>query len=340
MARLRGVVIGCGFFSRIQMADWNRLSEMVEMVAACDADEGRARQFAADFGIARVYADPAMALAAERPDFVDIVTRPEANLPLVELAAGHKVHVLCQKPFAPTLGECERMVEMADAAGVRLMVNENWRWQGWYREMKRRMDVGEIGEAKNVVWIHSSSDGIREPLYPAQPYFRDYPRLLIYETLVHYLDCSRYLFGAPVRLRAATKRVNPAIRGEDEANIRLEYASGLRVWIRGTRCGEQMENHAVMGRMRVDGSRDTLVLMGDGTLHHGTGALAPLPYTPPTGGYRGDSCYATQRHFAECLASGQPFETAGRDYLFTVRMVEAAYESAATRTTIELTLGG
>jgi predicted dehydrogenase len=334
MARLRGVVIGCGFFSRIQMADWNRLGDLVEIVAACDADPERARQFAAGFGIPSVYTDPAAALTSEKPDFVDIVTRPEAHLPLVRLAASHKVHALCQKPFAPTLAECEEMVQIADLAGVRLMVNENWRWQGWYREMKRRIDAGEIGEPKNVVWIHSNNDGIREPLYPAQPYFRDYPRLLIYETLVHYLDCSRYLFGQPSTLRATIRRVNPVIKGEDEADIRLTYASGLRVWIRGTRCGEVMENNATMGRMRIDGSQDTLALMGDGRLFHGTGALAPLPYEPPTGGYRGDSAFATQKHFAECLSSGAPFETSGREYLFTVRMVEAAYESAARRETI------
>jgi D-apiose dehydrogenase len=337
MARLRGVVIGCGFFSRIQMAEWNRLQEQVEITAACDTDGERARQFCADFGVPRSYASAEEALRQEKPDFVDIVTRPESHLPLVELAAAHKVHVLCQKPFAPTVEECRKVMNCVEAAGVRLMVNENWRWQGWYREIKRRIEAGEIGTVKNAVWLHSSADGIQEPLYPNQPYFRDYPRFLIYETLVHYLDCSRFLFGEPKRLRATIKRNNPAIRGEDEAHIRLEYAGGLRLWIHGTRCGEIMENHAVMGRMRIDGSLDTLALMGDGRLYRGTGTLEILPYAPPTGDfYRGDCAYATQRHFAEALASGGPFESEGRDYLRTVTLVEAAYDSARTRETISL----
>lgn len=336
MARLRGMVIGCGFFARIQMADWLRLRDLVEIVAACDADEARARQFAADFAIPHAYTDAAAALDAEQPDFADIATRPESHLALVEVAARRGAHVLCQKPLTPTLAESERLVQAAEAAGVRLMVNENWRWQGWYRELKRRLDLGEIGAVQNVVWLHSMADGIREPLYPNQPYFRDYPRLLIYETLVHYLDCARYLFGNPATLRATIKRNNPVIRGEDEANIRLEYAGGPRVWIRGTRCGQVMENGAAMGRMRVDGSTGTIAMMGDGSLHRGTGALTRLDFEPPTLGYRGDSAYATQRHFAECLAGGAAFETSGREYLFTVRMVEAAYESAANRSTVRL----
>lgn len=336
MAALKGLVIGAGFFSRIQMADWRRMPELVQIGAVCDADRARGEAFAQDFGIPRLYTSAAEALGAEKPDFVDIVTRPEAHLPLVELAAAHGIHVLCQKPFAPTLAECEKIVAVAEDAGVRLMVNENWRWQAWYREIARRMAAGEIGAAKNVVWVHSNNDGIQDPLYPNQPYFVSYPRFLIYETLVHYLDSAVYLFGKPRRLRAMTKRNNPKITGEDEANIRLEYASGLRVWISGTRCGTVHENGAAMGRLRIDGDKDSLVMMGDGSLWHGTGTVERLPFTPPTGGYRGDSCYATQRHFAECLQSGAPFETSGRDYLFTVRLVEAAYESAARREWIEL----
>jgi predicted dehydrogenase len=332
----RGAVIGCGFFARIQMADWNRLKDRCEIVAVCDVDAGRAAQFAHDFGVARSYTDPATMFEAERPDFVDIVTRPDTHLPLAQLAAQHGVHVLCQKPFAPTLAEATRIVEAGEAAGVRLMVNENWRWQAWYREIKRRLDAGEIGEVKNAVWMHSNSDGLLDPPYPNQPYFAQYPRFLIYETLVHFLDSACYLFGRPDSLRAYTKRINPVIAGEDAAQIRLFWPDGRRCWIMATRCGEVFENNAAMARLRIDGSAGTLSMLGDGTLWSGSGELTRIDWDPPTAGYRGDSALATQRHFVECLESGAPFETGGRDYLFAVRMVEASYESAAARATLAL----
>ena len=60
----------------------------------------------------------------------------------------------------------------------------------WYREIKRRIEAGEIGEVKNAVWIHSNNDGLLNPPYPNQPYFAQYPRFLIYETLVHFLDSA------------------------------------------------------------------------------------------------------------------------------------------------------
>lgn len=318
------------------MADWNRLREHCEIVAVCDADETKAKAFAADFGVARTYTDAAAMLSGEKPDFVDIVTRPETHLPLAQLAAEHGAHILCQKPFAPTLAEAVAIVEATEAAGVRLMVNENWRWQAWYREMKRRLDAGEIGEVTSAVWIHSSNDGLMNPPYPNQPYFATYLRLLIYETLVHFLDSACYLFGRPESLRAYTKRVNPVIAGEDSAQIRLFWPDGRRCWITATRCGEMLENGVAMARLRIDGSTGTLAMMGDGSLWSGSGELTRLDWEPPTTGYKGDSALATQRHFVECLKSGEPFETSGRDYLFTVRMVEASYESAAARATLAL----
>ena len=46
--------------------------------------------------------------------------------------------------------------------------------------------------------------------------------------------------------------------------------------------------------------------------------------------------YAIQRHFVECMLSGGEFESNGADYLKTVRVVEAAYESAARGDTVRV----
>ena len=318
------------------MADWNRLRDRCEIVSVCDTDPARAEAFAREFDIPRHYTDAAKMLGAEKPDFADIVTRPDTHLPLSQCAFSRGIHVLCQKPFAPTLGEARQIVEAAEAAGVRLMVNENWRWQAWYREIKRRLNAGEIGAVQNVVWMHSNSDGLLDPPYPNQPYFAQYPRLIIYETLVHFLDSACYLFGRPDSLRAQTRRINPKIAGEDSAHIRLFWPDGRRCWITATRCGQVLENNVAMARMRIDGERGTISMLGDGSLWSGSGELTRIPWDPPTQGYKGDSALATQRHFLDCLQTGDEFETSGRDYLFTVQMVEASYESAATRATIAL----
>jgi predicted dehydrogenase len=315
-------MVGCGFFSQFQVAAWLRMPD-VELVGLCDADPAKAERF----GVGRLYTDLAAMLDAEKPDFLDIVTRPEQHLPMARTAAERGFHVLCQKPFAPTLEEAREIV--GACRNVRLMVNENWRFQAWYREIKGLLDTGAIGEPFGFRFVHRANDGLLDPPYPNQPYFSSYPKFLIYETLVHYLDTSRYLFGELSVAACATARVNPKIAGEDLALITLrgEKIAGV---IDGNRCSPLDELGEAMGNLRIDGIGGTLWLAADGriTVEPRGGVRREHSYSIPTEGYRGDSCYNTQRHFIECLLSGREFETNGPDYLKSMQLVEDCYAKA------------
>ena len=50
--------------------------------------------------------------------------------------------------------------------------------------------------------------------------------------------------------------------------------------------------------------------------------------------FAGDCVYATQCHFVRALMDGLPFETSGEDYLRTLAVQEAVYESAASGTPV------
>ena len=110
--RPRAAVIGCGFFAQNHLHAWRDLAAegLVELVALCDLDPAKAAAAARAFGVPRHYADAAAMLAAERPDFVDIVTTMPSHRRLVELAAAERVPAIVQKPFAPTIGDCRAMV--------------------------------------------------------------------------------------------------------------------------------------------------------------------------------------------------------------------------------------
>src|SRR5688500_16073194 len=154
-------------------------------------------------------------LDKERPTFVDIATRPESHLGLVRLAAEHGVHVICQKPMAPTWEECVAMVEVCERAKVRLLIHENWRWQPWYREAKKLLETGAIGRLFQISFFWRTGDGGGSEPYAVQPYFRQMPRLLVYETLVHILDTFRFLADEVTSVYCQNRRVNPVITGED-----------------------------------------------------------------------------------------------------------------------------
>jgi predicted dehydrogenase len=317
---LKGGIVGCGFFGQIQLEAWRRM-EGVEIVAAADPDPARAARSAP-----RAYASAAAMLENERIDFVDIATRPEWHLELVRLAVSHKLPAICQKPMAPTWAEALAMVEAAESAGVPLMIHENWRWHPWFREVKRRVAAGDIGQPVAYSFRVRKNDGGGDAPYPNQPYFSGMPRLLIYETLVHHIDTARFLFGDVEWVSALARRINPRIAGEDQAVLTLTHA-GVTGTVDGHRFADPVPDGPVLGDAWFEGSGGVLFVRGDGDVYANGECLWKNTITA---GYRGDSVRATQQHFLHGLAAGGVFESGGREYLKTFSVVEAAYQSAGS----------
>jgi predicted dehydrogenase len=329
---VRGAIAGAGYFAQFHAEAWRRIPE-AEIAAVADPDLHRARHLAQRFGIPRAYSAVEEMLRAEKPDFLDIITRPDTHLPLAALAASHGVNVICQKPMAPSLDECREMVQLAGRAGIRLLIHENWRWQPWYREIRRLLDQGALGRPFQLFFLLRTGDGRGPEPYAVQPYFRSMPRLLVYETLVHFLDTFRFLLGEIDSVYCETARLNPVIAGEDAASIHLHFRSGAAGLIDANRISGPVPPPPAFGDLRCEGEAAVLGMDGWGRLFVRPHGAQPEPhvYPVPETGYRADSVFAFQRHALGCLLSGEPCESEGRSYLRTVHLVEACYESAASR---------
>jgi predicted dehydrogenase len=335
--KLRGAIIGAGYFAGFQAEGWRR-APGVEIVAVAEPLLERAREFAARFGIHGVYATAEELLCCETPDFVDIATRPDGRLALVKLAASQRAQVICQKPMAETWEDCLAMVEHCRAANVRLLIHENWRWQPWYREVKKLIDAGVFGRLFHLGFCMRNGDGRSDEPYAAQPYFRQMPRLLIYETLVHFLDTFRFLAGDIVSVFCRMQRINPLIAGEDYAVIQLGFTSGAQGLIDANRISGAVPSEVAFGVFTLEGERASLRMTPQGDLfvtEYGK-QEAPHPYDKPRQGYKGDSVLAAQRHYAACLRDGAFCETEGEEYLKTVKAMFACYESAETGRIVRL----
>jgi predicted dehydrogenase len=329
--RLKGGIIGAGFFAQFHADAWTRMSG-VEIVAVADPVRDRAAAFAQRWGIPRVYQSAEEMLDRQRPDFADIVTRPETHLALVRAAAARGIHVICQKPMAPAIDDCIAMDETCDAARVRLVIHENWRWQPWYREIQRLAGEGRFGEIFHVEFRMRAGDGLGPEPYVLQPYFREMPRLLLYETVVHFLDTFRFLAGEMESVFCRTRRLNPAIRGEDYALVQVRFVSGAAGLIDANRIAGPVPPPLAFGEFRMEGSLASVRMDPGGDLwitDYGRPEAQHL-FVKPGCGYKGDSVKSMQEHFLACLGSGEPAESEGREYLKTVAAVEACYRSAET----------
>ena len=166
-----------------------------------------------------------------------------------------------------------------------------------------------------------------------QPYFRDYPRLLVYENGVHFIDTYRYLAGEVRDVYAVLKKLNPVIAGEDYGAIIFNFESGATgIWDanRYNECNYENPRYT-FGEFLVDGSGGSIRLYLDGKI-----TVQPLgkqerthDYFHEDRGFAGDCCYTTQRYFIDRMLDGKDFETNGPEYLKTLAVQEAVYESAA-----------
>ena len=328
---LKGVMVGAGFFAAFQAEAWKRIAG-IELAAVADPLPGRAAAFAAEFGIPRTYSDAEAMFCAEHADFADIVTRPDSHRDLCALAAQHCRAVICQKPMAPTEAECQAMVRDCARRNVRLLIHENWRWQPWYREARRLIAQGRLGRVFHLGFRMRTGDGRGAAPYRVQPYFREMPRLLLYETVVHFLDTFRFLAGDLESIFCQTSRINSAIQGEDYALLQISFASGAKGIIDANRISGAAPPEVAFGEFRIEGDEAMIRIAPDGNLFvtdYGTAEVLH-PIGIPSQGYKGDSVHALQQHFAACLRSGEAAESEGADYLKIVRAVEACYRSAET----------
>ena len=224
------------------------------------------------------------------------------------------------------------------------MVHENFRWQPWYRAIKGVQARGDIGDFTHIHFVMRMGDGWGEDAYLArQPFFREYPRLLIYETGVHFIDTFRFLLGEVASVVAETKRLNPAIRGEDAGHLLLKFQNGsTAIWDANRYNESEAESpRFTFGELRIDGTAGHLTMDATSTIRMkrlGQPATE-LAYERERKNFAGDCVFFLQRHFVDCMLSGHEFESSGRDYLENVRIVDAAYESARTHNSVRVGAG-
>jgi len=339
--KLRGVGIGAGYFAQFQYEAWTRIPE-VEITALSNRSETKAQALAAKYSIPRHYGEWKRMIEAENPDFVDIITPPETHEEICAFAAERGINIICQKPLAPSLEIGRRIVENAKDAGVRFMVHENWRWQPWYRKIKEISNAGTIGNFTHLHFLMRMGDGWGEhPYSPRQAYFRDYPHLLVYETGVHFIDTFRFLLGEVSSVFATLRKLNPVIRGEDAGLLLMNFKSGATALWDANRYNEvEAESpRLTFGQLRIDGTRGHLSMDTESNLRM---KLLGEPgqeieYTRATINFAGDCVYFLQRHFVDCVLNGKEFESSGDDYLKTIQVVQAAYDSAETSRVVSLT---
>lgn len=324
----------------------------IRPVAITSRRPDAAATVAARHGIPRVHESLDGLLDDPEVEVLDIAVPPDVQPTVIEAAlerAGKIRGILAQKPLAASYAEARRLVERCAAAGVRLVVNQNMRFDHAVRACRGLVATGTLGEPV-LATIEMR----------AIPHWMPWQERLGWVTLrimsIHHLDAFRFWFGDPTRVIASIRpdpRTSRSFAHEDGICLTiLEYDTpvgpGLRclalddVWAGPAREGSEADCGVTF---RVEGTLG----LAKGTI--GWPAWperrpSTLDWTTTAGGWHRprwseawfpDAFVGPMAELLRDLEGTEPASCTGRDNLVTLAVVEAAYRSAHEHRAVSLT---
>lgn len=214
-------LLGCGRFAGFHARAARQLGRGVRLAFA-SRDPARAEAYRRRWGGA-AFGTYEAAAADARVDALVICTPHHLHLEHVRLAARHGKAVLLEKPIARTVEEADEILGIARAAGIPLMVGENFHAMPAFATGRRHVKSGALGTIRQVL---VSARGYRAPAGWRGRRDEMGGGILI-DGGIHYVHVLRDWGGPIVEVMAmAPPPMFPGVEGEDTAFVLVRFASG------------------------------------------------------------------------------------------------------------------
>jgi predicted dehydrogenase len=343
-------VIGAGFIVRdCHLVAYNQAGFRV--VGITSRTESTAREVAALRGVPRVYQSVEAMLYDPEVEVVDVAVPPREQPGVIRRVLDHPGRrvrgILAQKPLAMSHDEARGIVEACEAAGVRMQVNQNMRYDQSVRALKALLDRRALGEP---VLATIAMRAIPHWM----PWAEGGRSLATFIMSIHHLDTFRYWLGDPARVLASTgpdpRTTARGFAHDDGINLYiLEYPGGARasswddVWAGPAREGAGAD---IAIRWRVEGTEGlALGTIGwpgwpervPSTLDYSTVRDQGAWHRPrwPEAWFP-DAFSGTMAGLLRALETGTEPDISGRDNLKTVALCEAVLTAAREHRVVSL----
>ena len=336
--KLGYAIVGLGYYGLQTIMPQFVNCEHSRVTALVSGDRAKALATATKYGVPErsIYTYADFDRIRDNPD-VDIVYVCLPNSMHAEYtirAAKAGKHVMCEKPMAVSVAECEAMIRACKTAGKKLMIGYRCHFEPFNLEAMRLAKSGAAGKIRYVRSEHGFVQG--------DPNKWRLKRALsgggsLMDMGIYSLQAARYLTGEEpiaVTARESTDRRDPRFREvEDMIEWTLEFPSGAIAGCQSMYSANQ--NHILLmgdkGRIelepatRYDGNK-----MWTGRDGRETAITSPPPGP-------GKTQFAGQLdHLAECILDGRQPIVSGEEGLRDMRIVEAIYRSVREGRTVKL----
>ncbi|BEV10617.1 Gfo/Idh/MocA family oxidoreductase [Asticcacaulis sp. DW145] len=328
--RLGWAVVGLGSYAINQVISGFLQADESRMTAFVSGNPAKAKDLAERYGVAKTYGyDDFDKIAADKDiDCVYIVLPVglHAEYTIRALKAGK--HVLCEKPMASTVEECEAMVATARAANRQLGVAYRVHFEPLNIEVKRRCKQGELGDLR---YITGDAGFNADPQYPPMKWRLDKPLAgggSMYDIGIYALNGTLMLADQmPDTVSAvyAYSKDDPRFKTvEGGLNWRMTFPSGLSAQGSSSYCyagGSRIKVFGASAAINMDPASD--YYDNRANLHRGWDPGTPVRAAPPY------TQFAAQVDgFSQAARSNTPHRTPGEMGLRDIRLIQAMYRSA------------
>ncbi|RYL98608.1 Gfo/Idh/MocA family oxidoreductase [Sphingobium indicum] len=328
--RIGYAIVGLGSYATRQIMPNFAGCEHARLVALVSGTPAKLDQYGAQYGIAAThcysYAD--FDRIRDNPD-IDVVYVVLPNSMHAEYsirAAQAGKHVMCEKPMAVSVAECEAMIAACRKAGTKLMIGYRSRFEPYNRLAIELARSGHVGPTRLITAEHG---------FPARPGQWRLDRPLsgggsLMDIGIYSLNAARYLTGEdPVSVSAVetTDRSDPRFKTvEDRIGFLLRFPSGIVANCISSYSSSH-NGYRVIGTQGWIDMEPATPYEGQRMSIRKDGVT-----TPRTLPAAAKNQFAGQLdHMAECIVSGTTPIVPGEEGLADMRVIEAIYRSAAER---------
>ena len=332
MRKIRYAVIGLGNIAQVAVLPaFAHASENAELVALISSDREKLLALSEKYNVKHTgsYDEIARVLRDAAVDAVYIALPNTMHRPMTEICARLGVHVLCEKPMAMTVEDCEAMIDVTREAGVKLMVAYRLHFEEANLQVIERIRSGEIGEPRlfsSVFSQHVRPGDIRTRV--------DLGGGANFDMGIYCVNAARYLFrDEPLEVFATQHRMSDSrLRRVDETTTAILTFSGGRI-AQITSC----IGAAPVSEFRVVGTAGDVRLDPAYNYHQNlTEHLSKGTRLEETSYARHDQFAPELVYFSKCILEGRDPEPGGEEGLCDVRVLRAIEISAMTGQRVRL----
>jgi glucose-fructose oxidoreductase len=330
--KVRYAVVGLGHIAQVAVLPAFKTAHNAELVALVSGDGKKLEEVGKKYKLAHLYPYEEYSRALSNVDAVYLTVPNHLHREYAVRAAAAGVHVLCEKPMAPTPHECHEMIDAANQNHVKLMIAYRLHFEGGNLAAIRLAQSGKLGEVRMFTseFAQQVADGNIRVTEPA-------PRGggPLYDMGVYCINAARYLFRAePMEVCALAES-----RISDDRFERVDEMISAVLRFPGERLATFSCSFGA-----ADVSRYTLLgtkglLRADPAYEYAEGIrlevtidrkkiLKSFP--------KRDQFAAELTYFSNCVLRNKEPEPSGLEGLEDIRIIEAIYHSIRTRRTVAI----